>query len=69
MSCSCERIVRLEAGGSVFWICTVCNAQFVPKAAVDWKMAHLSRELGGRLRNEQAARVRRQERISKSKRS
>lgn len=51
-TCPHERVVRLEVSSVDYWICTVCNAQFVLKSSVDWKIAHLTRELGERLSDE-----------------
>lgn len=50
--CPHNRVVRLEVSSVDYWICTVCNAQFVLKSSVDWKIAHLTRELGERLSDE-----------------
>lgn len=41
--CECRRVLRLDlpAGDSV-WICAVCNARFIPKAAVEYKIQSLA---------------------------
>lgn len=65
-SCSCSRVVRLDLpeNGKTFWICNQCNAQFVPKKAVDYKLAHLQAELGRRVVDEQSKGMRRQDSVS-----
>lgn len=41
-ACKCERVVRLEIPGrGPVWICNLCNAQFVPQKAVEYKIGHL----------------------------
>lgn len=51
--CCHDRVVRLQVPDrGDHWICTVCSEQFVLKSAVDWKIAHLTRELGERLEKE-----------------
>jgi hypothetical protein len=60
--CCHNHIVRLELpGGDSHWICNWCNAEFVLKAAVDYKLAHLTNELGKRMIDESAAGVWREE--------
>lgn len=69
-SCLHDRVVRLEVPGhDDHWICTQCNAQFVPKKAVDYKIASLvasvyklTEEVGS-LRHDQTERMRREEGI------
>lgn len=66
--CQCERVVRLvmpsNAVGTqkTYWICNVCNAQFLPKKAVDYKLEHLAETLArfvqeGKVSYEQVARM------------
>lgn len=68
--CPHDRVVRLYVKSELreYWICTQCNAQFIPKASVDWKIAHLTKELQklvceGTVTYEQVARVWKQEDI------
>lgn len=70
--CLHDRVVRLVvpdvSGPKDYWICNICNAQFVPKAAVDYKIKHLTNELGraireGTLSFEQATGVWREESV------
>ncbi len=68
MNCAHDRVVRLEVAGEDHWICNWCNAEFVLKARVDYKIRHLTRELDrlvaeGTVRYEQAAGVWREEGI------
>lgn len=45
--CSHERVVRLYVPdeAKVYWICTTCNAQFIEKSAVDYKLQSLVAEV------------------------
>ena len=68
-SCLHDRVVRLEVQGrGDYWICTVCNEQFIPKRTCDFKMAHLAGtvyKLTEKLKEyEQTTGVRRQEGLS-----
>lgn len=42
--CECSRVVKLvlPESGRTFWICTSCNAQYIPKKAVDYKIESLT---------------------------
>lgn len=64
--CRCERLVRLDVewDGKTYWICNVCNAQFIPKKAVDYKIASLVAELGRRMIDEQGSGMREQDSVS-----
>lgn len=48
-TCTHDRVLRLSVPGTEgpfdYWICNVCNAQFIPKSRVDWKIEHLAGEL------------------------
>lgn len=62
LECGCRRIVRLdcpddEGAATTYWICVTCNAQFIPKRAVNYKLAHLQAELGRRMVNESGSGV------------
>lgn len=54
--CPHDRVVRLVVPGTEgplnYWLCNQCNAQFVAKDAVDWKIAHLTAELSRRMLDE-----------------
>jgi hypothetical protein len=64
-SCLHDRVVRLQVPDQGdHWICTICSEQFVPKTAVDWKIAHLTTELGSRMMDEQATGMRIKEEVS-----
>lgn len=66
-SCLHDRVVRLQVPDrGDYWICTVCNAQFVEKSAVDWRLGYLTAELG-RLLSEQAQGVWEEEKLSSSR--
>ena len=46
MPCSHDRVVRLSVpDDGDYWICTACNEQFVGVRAVNWKIAHLAKEV------------------------
>lgn len=71
--CLCERVVRLVMpSSSVVWICVVCNSQFVPKAAIDYKLGSLVKTLFemneelGRRRDEQGTGVRYEDSVPES---
>jgi len=59
--CECQNITRLDVPdkGAV-WLCRWCGAQYVPKTAVDYKIAYLTCELGRRMVDEQGSGVREQ---------
>lgn len=63
----CCAIVRLLVmpTGEKFWICRECNAQFLPKKMVDWKMEHLTETIE-ELIDEQSERVRGEDSVPKS---
>lgn len=64
-SCRHDRVVRLQVPDrGDYWICTVCNARFIEKSVVDYKICHLTTELAKRLVDEQAAGVWGEESIS-----
>lgn len=43
--CPHDRIVRLSVSGTDYWICNVCNEQFIQKSAVDYKLSSLGNEV------------------------
>jgi hypothetical protein len=61
VGCTHDRVVRLEVSGKDFWICNLCNEQFVSRQAVDYKLCHLTTELAKRIVDEQAEGMRGEE--------
>lgn len=66
--CTHDRVVRLPVQGCDYWICNLCNEQFVQKKQVDWRIKHLAAELQraiaeGTVNYEQAAGMWREESV------
>jgi len=71
MTCPHDRVVRLRVPGTSgpldYWICNICNEQFIQKRQVDWKLQHLTSELVRLIPeklDEQAARMRAEKGVS-----